>query len=87
MPRPVPASLAGLNVDIPTFVELAPMSGHASETLPELERNWFAPARVALSTGTLESLRLVVNDKVFELSGRPAWKFWRGKRSWLESLA
>ena len=35
-----------------------------------------------------ESLfRLVANDRVFEISPRAGWKFWRPRRTWLESLA
>jgi hypothetical protein len=87
LPDPMPARFDELRSDIPTFVELAPMSGAATETLPELERNWFEPARAALSAGKLDALRLVANDRVFTFAGRAHFKFWRRRRSWLESLA
>jgi hypothetical protein len=64
-----------------------PMSGPTDESLAELESRWFAPVRDALSAGRLESFRLVANDRVFDMKARAGWKFWRGKRSWLESLA
>jgi hypothetical protein len=85
--QPVPPGFADADDELPTFIELAPMSGRASETLPELERNWFAPARNALQSGSLGSLQLVANDRVFESSARSGWKFWRRRRGWLESLA
>jgi hypothetical protein len=85
---PAPASYSGLVDDgLPTFIEFAPMSGATVESLPELERQWFAPARDALSTGRLEGLRLVANDQLFEVAPRSGWKFWRRRRTWLESLA
>lgn len=84
---PVPGGFNELTGDAPAFVELAPMSGGASASLPELERNWFAPARAALSTGALEELRIVANDRVFTVRAHARWKFWRRRRNWLESLA
>lgn len=84
---PQPANFTQLSMELPTFMELAPMSGPESESLLAIERDWFAPARDALSAGTLESFRVVANDRVFECSGRPGWRFWRRRRGWLESLA
>jgi hypothetical protein len=85
--QPLPAGFEALSSKHPAVVELAPMSGDASHSLPELERNWFMPARDALSSGALESFRLVVNDQVFETAAGSGWKFWRRRRGWLESLA
>lgn len=82
-----PSNFSGWADEVPTFIEFAPMSGDAAESLAELEQRWFAPARDALSTGKLDSLRLVANDKVFELRPGSGWKFWRRRRTWLESLA
>jgi hypothetical protein len=63
------------------------MSGAPTESLAELERNWFEPARHALSSGALDGLRIVANDRVFHIRRRAGWKFWRPRRNWLESLA
>jgi hypothetical protein len=82
-----PSRFAGWVDDLPAFIEFAPMSGDSGESLSGLEQKWFAPARDALTTGKLDSLRLVANDKVFEVQPRSGWKFWRQRRTWLESLA
>jgi hypothetical protein len=76
---------AGLGPD--AFVVLAPMSGPTNQSLRALEANWFEPVRDALSAGALDSFRLVANDRVFEIAPRAGWKFWRRRRTWLESLA
>ena len=68
-------------------VELAPMSGTPEETLGALENNWFAPLRAAIAAGKLTSLTLVANDKVFTVSARAGWQFWRPRRGWLVALA
>jgi hypothetical protein len=81
-----PASFAELSSAPSTILELAPMSGAPSESLPALESNWFAPARTALSEGTLDLLTIVANDRVFRVRRRQGWKFWRRRRSWLQSL-
>jgi hypothetical protein len=70
-----------------TCVEVSPMSGSPTESLGDLERHWFEPARRALTSGELDALRLVANDQVFEIGARAGWKFWRPRRNWLESLA
>jgi hypothetical protein len=67
-------------------VELAPMSGAESESLPALEGNWFAPARAGLASGALAQLDLVANDRWFRLTRRSSWRFWRRPRPWLEVL-
>jgi hypothetical protein len=67
-------------------VECAPMSGAPRESLLNLEQNWFAPARVALSGGGLDSLDLVANDRCFRVAKRPGWRVWRRKRDWLAML-
>jgi hypothetical protein len=86
-PRPqAPAAFAELGDGAPAFVELSPMSGASGETLVELERNWFAPARAALSAGKLDSLCVLANDCVFRVGARDGWRFWRRRSSWLESL-
>ncbi|HUQ09551.1 MAG TPA: hypothetical protein VM146_04485 [Steroidobacteraceae bacterium] len=86
-PTPTPLSFPAWVRQESTFIEFAPMSGAAGESLLDLEQKWFAPARDALSKGELDLLRVVANDKVFEVRRRSAWKFWRRRRSWLESLA
>lgn len=82
----MPARFDELTAGPSTFVELAPMSGAPSESLAVLESNWFAPARAALSEGRLELLTIVANDRVFRVHPRQAWKIWRRRRSWLQSL-
>ena len=69
------------------FVVLSPMSGANYQSLAQLESSWFAPIRGALSAGDLDSFRLVANDRVFQISPRAGWKFWRPRRTWLETLA
>lgn len=68
-------------------VEFAPLTGEEPETLPALEANWFAPARVALEEGRLEYVQVVANDRLFTVHPRARLKFWRRRRGWLESLA
>jgi hypothetical protein len=68
-------------------VELSPMSGAPGESLASLEKNWFAPLRAALSSGTLDTLTLLANDKAFITQARAGWRFWRSRRGWLAALA
>jgi hypothetical protein len=82
----IPAAFAELGAGPPAFVELSPMSGSQVESLAALERNWFAPARTALSAGKLDSLCVLANDRVFSVDARAGWRFWRRRTSWLESL-
>jgi hypothetical protein len=84
---PPPASLGSLSTGAPAYLEFAPMSGAGSECLAALEQDWFAPARAALSAGSLDTLQLIANDRVFQVEARAGWKFWRRRRGWLESLA
>ena len=84
--HPAPASLAGLSSHSRAYVELTPMSGPSSEALPALDTNWFAPALDALRQGGLDQLMLVANDRVFDVKPHARWKFWRGRRHWLELL-
>jgi hypothetical protein len=86
-PHPVPGRFEELTGEGQHYVELAPMSGNPQSALPELDRNWFAPARTALSAGALGELRIVANDRQFVIGARARWKFWRRRRNWLESLA
>lgn len=81
-----PANFVELTAAPLTIVELAPMSGAPTEMLTALESNWFAPARAALSEGRLDVLTIVANDRVFRVGPRQGWKFWRRRRSWLQSL-
>jgi hypothetical protein len=62
------------------------MSGSPSHSLAELERLWFAPARVALLSGGLAELRVVANDRLFTVHASARFRFWRRRRNWLESL-
>lgn len=84
---PRPERLEQLEDESPAYLEYAPMSGAASESLALLEQNWFAPVRAALSSGSLGTFQLLANDQLFRVDARPGWKFWRRQRSWLESLA
>jgi hypothetical protein len=69
-----------------TVVQFAALTGGAEESLPTLEAQWFGPVRGALQAGDLDSLALVANDRVFEMTPGGAWKFWRRRRHWLEAL-
>jgi hypothetical protein len=69
------------------FVEFAPLTGGEPESLPELEKNWFAPARRALGDGRLEYVQVIANDRLFTVRPRAGLKFWRPRHGWLESLA
>jgi hypothetical protein len=82
-----PASFAGIDAGFSSCVQLAPMSGPAGESLRDIETNWFAPARNALVRGSLDRLTLVANDRVFEVSARAGWKFWRPRGHWLRRLS
>jgi hypothetical protein len=82
----MPAGFAELAAAPSTVVEFAPMSGAPSESLTVLETHWFEPARAALSEGRLDLLTIVANDRVFRVRPRQGWKFWRRRRSWLQSL-
>jgi hypothetical protein len=84
--RQIPAAFGELGGGAPAFVELSPMSGSQAESLVELERNWFAPARAALTAGKLDSLSVLANDRVFDVGARAGWRVWRRRTSWLESL-
>lgn len=84
--RPVPRHFADLEDRAPAWLQFAPMSGAPDESLERLEANWFAPVRAALTRGDLAVVRIVANDRVFQVSARARWRFWRGRRGWLESL-
>ncbi len=84
--HPSPESLAGLSSHGCAYVELTPMSGPASESLPALDANWFAPALDELRQGSLDRLTLVANDRVFDVKPNASWKFWRRRRHWLDLL-
>jgi hypothetical protein len=81
-----PASFHEVSAD-DRVVEFAPMSGAPGESLGSLEKNWFAPLRAALSSGKLDTLTLVANDKSFTTHARAGWRFWRSRRGWLAALA
>jgi hypothetical protein len=84
---PAPPSLAALGAILDrVVVELAPMSGPRAESLAMLDGNWFAPARAALSAGSLDALDLVANDRCFHVAPRPGWRVWRRQTSWLTQL-
>lgn len=68
------------------IVELTPMSA-PRESLLDVESRWFAPARIALSEGKLESIDIIANDRWFRIGARAGWRWWRGKRGWFESLS
>lgn len=69
------------------IVERAPLTGAERESMAALERDLFAPARAALSSGELGEFTLIANDRRFVIRPRSAWKRWRRRRTWLESLA
>jgi hypothetical protein len=82
------AALAQVNTAADhVFAEFAPLTGGADESLTTLEEHWFAPARAALEARRLEYVQVVANDRVFRVRSGQAWKFWRRRRNWLESLA
>jgi len=86
-PGPPPHSFQDLPDDREhIIVELTPMSGERGDSLTALESRWFAPVRAAVNGGALDSLDLVANDVHFQVAPRPAWRFWRRPRSWLEFL-
>jgi len=86
-PATVPAGLAAVRA-LPDrlIVELTPMNGATSESLSALDVDWFAPARAALSNGTLPALDIVANDRWFRIVARPGWRIWRRRISWLARL-
>ncbi len=67
-------------------IERTPLTGDGNDAWPALESNWFAPLRAALSEGSIDLMELVANDRVFRIGKRAAWRFWRRRRAWLESL-
>jgi hypothetical protein len=68
------------------LVELTPLNGAPDETLPSLDARWFAPARAALTDGSLRSLDIVANDRWFRITAHPGWRIWRGRKPWLAQL-
>jgi hypothetical protein len=40
-----------------------------------------------LSSGKLDTLTLLANDKAFITQARAGWRFWRSRRGWLAALA
>jgi hypothetical protein len=67
-------------------IELSPMSGPKSESLANLDTQWFGQTRAALSDGSLETVDLVANDRCYRITSRPSWRFWRRRSSWLAQL-
>jgi hypothetical protein len=83
-----PQSFAALDAgDNRCVVEFAPMSGAKNESLTELDAHWFAPAREALSSGEIDTVDLVANDRWFRIAKYPRWRLWRRRTSWLAQLA
>jgi hypothetical protein len=87
LPAAVPARFDAVR-ELPdrVIVELTPMNGASSESLSALDVDWFAPARAALSKGTLPVLDIVANDRWFRIVAWSGWRFWRRRISWLARL-
>jgi hypothetical protein len=81
------AGFSDLGDSLHHVIEFAPLTGGNQESLPALEKNWFAPSRAALANGRLEYVQVVANDRLFTARRRAGLKFWRRRRGWLESLA
>jgi hypothetical protein len=87
VPVMAPRTFGSLDRDATRWiVELSPMAGPSTESLARLETDWFAPARAALSDGSLDVLDIVANDRWFKVPARPAWRIWRRKTPWLAQL-
>jgi len=84
--RPAPASFAELGDVVHAYVQVSPMSGPEPESLHALESNWFKPASAALLQGGLSEFDVIANDVRFRIAPRSHWRFWRPRRSWLESI-
>jgi hypothetical protein len=80
-----PERFSALDTRMNHMIELTPMSD-VRNSLMQLEENWFAPVRAALSAGSLASLDIVANDRWYRIGARPGWRWWRKRRGWLESL-
>jgi hypothetical protein len=86
-PRGVPDGLSRVAADADHVVaEFAALTGGPHERLTAIEESWFAPAREALVAGALHELELVANDRVFRISPRARWRFWRRPAPWLTRL-
>lgn len=81
------AGFSDLRDSLHHVIEFAPLTGGDPESLPALEKNWFAPSRAALANGQVEYVQVVANDRLFTVRRRAGLKFWRRRRGWLESLA
>ena len=84
--QPAPDGYAGLAESAHAVVELAPLSGGASENLPALETRWFEPAGAALLAGALDAIDIVANDRRFVTERAARMRFWRRRRHWLARL-
>jgi hypothetical protein len=69
------------------LVELTPINGEPGTELPSLDAHWLAPARAALSKGSLAALDIIANDRWFRIAARPGLRFWRARKPWLTQLA
>jgi hypothetical protein len=84
---PTPASFAALDRSATrSVVELAPMTGLATESLAAIDDAWFSAAREALGHATLDAVDLIANDRWFRIAARPAWRIWRRRWPWLAQL-
>ncbi len=81
----IPEQYSALDPGVDHVIELTPMSDPRG-SLAQLEERWFAPARAALSAGTLGALDILANDRWFRIGSRPGWRIWRKRRGWLASL-
>lgn len=86
-PQPPPPNFGSLDRDATRWVvELSPMCGPPGESLSNLDTDWFAPARAALSDGSLDVVDVVANDRWFQVASRAGLRIWRRKSPWLAQL-
>ena len=65
----------------------APAAGaRPALALMDLEGDWFQPAFAALQRGQIARLQMHVNDRLFSLTRRNSWRWWRRRRPWIEML-
>jgi hypothetical protein len=90
--QPVPCSFQALDLARDEAMIVAVASAPApskstAQVLSDLERDWFAPALAALRGRKIACLQLYLNDRLFSLTRRESWRWWRRARPGFGGLA
>ena len=65
---------------------ILPLQEFTGPDLHDFIDRWLAPARDRLQQGSLSTVQLLANERLFDLRARDRWRFWRRRRPWYRVL-